>query len=96
MSSLQKINEIQLQGDYNGQIANIHVGVNHNGDKEFVSMKLNNDDLKELLGIQPINIPLEKRLKNDFLYKQTQKKRKSQKSRKHKRQKKHNKTINKK
>ena len=60
-------NEIKWQGDYDGQIANIDVDINTNGNKEFVSMKLNNNDIRELFGIQPIEIPLEKRLMNDFL-----------------------------
>lgn len=76
-----KINEIQWMGDYNGRVANINVDINQNGDREFVSMKLNNNDLKELLGIQPIDIPLEKRLKNDFL-KNVLTKRKSKKHKK--------------
>lgn len=60
-------NEIQWQGDYNGEIANINVDINNNGNREFVSMQLNNNDLRQILGIQPIEIPLETRLKNDFL-----------------------------
>lgn len=79
-----KLNEIQWQGDYNGKVANINVDVNDNGNREFVSMKLNNEDLKELLGIQPVNIPLEKRLKNDFLSDVVMLKSASRKSRRHK------------
>jgi hypothetical protein len=32
-------------------------------------MQLNNEELMKLLGIQPVKIPLEKRLMNDFLSK---------------------------
>jgi hypothetical protein len=59
-------NEIQWKGNYDGNIANINVGINNNGNKEFVSMQLTNDDLMHLLGVQPVQIPLEKRLMNDF------------------------------
>ena len=61
-------NEIQWQGNYDGKIANINVNINDNGNEEFVNMQLNNNDLKQLLGIQPVEIPLDKRLMNDFLY----------------------------
>lgn len=60
-------NEMKWQGDYNGKIANIDVNINDNGYREFISMQLDNNDLRNLLGIQPVNIPIEKRLINDFL-----------------------------
>lgn len=60
-------NEIEWNGDYDGKIANIDIGINDNGNKEIVSMQLNNSDLRQILGIQPVEIPLEKRLMNDFL-----------------------------
>jgi hypothetical protein len=59
--------EIKWQGDYDGKIANIGVDINDNGNREFVSMQLNNNDIRQLFGIQPIEVPLEKRLMNDFL-----------------------------
>ena len=59
-------NEIQWKGNYDGNVANINVGMNDNGNKEFVSMQLTNDDLMHILGVQPVQIPLEKRLMNDF------------------------------
>jgi hypothetical protein len=63
-------NEIQWKGKYDGNIANINVGINDNGYQDFVSMQLTNDDLINILNIQPVQIPLEKRLINDF-YKPT-------------------------
>jgi hypothetical protein len=60
-------NDIQWNGNYDGNIAKLNVNINDNGNKEFVSMQLTNEDLKQLLGIQPVNISLEKRLMNDFL-----------------------------
>ena len=60
-------NEIQWNGNYNGKIANIDLEMNDNGYKESISMSLNNSDLRKILGIQPIEVPLETRLTNDFL-----------------------------
>ncbi len=60
-------NEIKWQGDYDGKIANIDVDINDNGNREVVSMQLDNNDLRQLFGIQPVEISLEKRLINDFL-----------------------------
>ena len=60
-------NEIKWQGDYDGKIANIDVDINDNGNSEFISMQLNNNDLRQLFGIQPVEVPLEKRLVNVFL-----------------------------
>lgn len=59
--------EIKWIGDYDGHIANIQYDINDNGSKEFVSMQLDNNDIKQLLGVQPIEIPLEQRLSHDFL-----------------------------
>ena len=60
-------NELKWISDYDGKIANIEVDVNDNGKKEFVSMQLDNNELMNLLGIQPIEISLDRRLTNDFL-----------------------------
>ena len=60
-------NEIKWQGDYDGKIANIDVDINDNGNRELLSMQLNNNDIRQLFGIQPVEVPLEKRLMNDFL-----------------------------
>ena len=61
-------NEIKWQGDYDGKIANIDVDINDNGNRELISMQLNNNDIRQLFGIQPVQGPLEKRLVKDFLY----------------------------
>ena len=60
-------NEIMWNSDYNGNIANIEVNMNDNGNKETVKMKLDNNDILNILGINPIDIPLEQRLQTDFL-----------------------------
>ena len=66
-------NEIQWKGNYDGNIANIDVGINDNGNTELISMQLNNTDLKHIFGVQPIQIPLHTRLMNDFLLKKSYK-----------------------
>lgn len=60
-------NQIKWFGDYDGNMANIQLDIDDNGSKEFVSMKLDNNDLMKLLGIQSIELPLEQRLSRDFL-----------------------------
>ena len=60
-------NEIEWQGNYDGNIANINININDNGKNEIIDMRLNNNDLMELLGVQPVEIPMEQRLINDFL-----------------------------
>ena len=47
-------------------MANLDLTINDNGQKEHIVMELSNDDINELLGIQPVNMSLEDRLKNDF------------------------------
>ena len=60
---------IKWNGDYDGDIANINIGINNNNKEKFVNIQLTNDELMDILKIQPVEIPLEKRLSNKFLYK---------------------------
>jgi hypothetical protein len=60
---------IKWNGDYDGNIANINIGINNNNKEKFVNIQLTNDELKDILGIQPVEIPLEKRLSHKFLHK---------------------------
>ena len=62
-------NIVKWKGDYDGKLANIDVDINDNGNREFVSMKLNNNDIRNIFGIKPVEVSLEKRLTKDFLYK---------------------------
>ena len=62
-------NTVKWKGDYDGKLANIDVDINDNGNREFVNMKLNNDDIRNMFGVQPVEGLLEKRLANDFLNK---------------------------
>ena len=59
-------NEINWSGDYDGKMANINIAINDNNNKENLNMKLDNNDLMEILGIQPVTMSLEDRLTNDF------------------------------
>lgn len=58
---------IEWIGDYDGKHANIQVATDNNGLKKNYNILLDNNDILNLLKIQPINVPLEQRLHNDFL-----------------------------
>ena len=62
-------NDIKWIGDYDGDKANIQLDINDNGNREFVSIQLDNNELMNILGIQPVEMSLEKRLTNDFFNK---------------------------
>lgn len=59
--------EIKWIGDYNGNQANIRLNIDDNGSKQNLHMQLDNDDIMKILGVQPVNMTLEKRLSRDFL-----------------------------
>ena len=61
-------NTVKWQSNYDGQNANFNLDIDNNGNKKFFSMKLDNNDINHLFGIQSVNIPIHKRLENDFLY----------------------------
>jgi hypothetical protein len=63
-------NEIKWVGNYDGNKANIKLAIDDNGHKDTVNLQLNNDDLMNLLGVQPVELSLEQRLINDFVTKQ--------------------------
>ena len=60
-------NEVKWIGDYDGDKANIQLDINDNGNQQLVSIQLDNNDIMNLLGIQPVKMSLENRLTNDFL-----------------------------
>jgi hypothetical protein len=92
-------NEFEWIGDYNGNIANIQLNMNDNGEQQQINMKLDNDDLLNMLKIQPNELTLENRLSRDFLgkpialdsllYKRKKKTRKHRKHRKHRKTRRH-------
>jgi hypothetical protein len=88
-------NEFEWIGDYDGNIANIQLNMNDNGEQRQINMKLDNNDLLNMLKIQPNELSLENRLSRDFLgkpialdsllYKRKRKTHKHRKHRKHRR-----------
>lgn len=59
--------EIKWLGDYDGEEAKLQLDVINDNERKVYNIKMNNEQLSQLLGIQPINIPLEERLRNDLL-----------------------------
>jgi len=60
------VNELKWDADYDGDMANIHVTSNTNGDKKKFNIKLDNKDLESILNIPSVDMPIHKRLKFDF------------------------------
>lgn len=60
------INELNWDADYDGEKANISLDIDENGTKGYLNMKMNNDELAELLNIPSESTMLDKRLYNDF------------------------------
>jgi len=61
------INELNWDADYDGEKANISLDIDENGTKGHLNMKMNNDELAELLNIPSESSMLDERLYNDFL-----------------------------
>lgn len=60
------INELNWNADYDGDIAKISLDSNTNGNKEHYVLKLNNEDLANMLNAPSVNTPIHKRLEMDF------------------------------
>jgi hypothetical protein len=60
------INQINWDADYDGDIANISINTNTDGRRNHYDIKLDNEDLANLLNIQSIDMPIDQRLKQDF------------------------------
>jgi hypothetical protein len=82
---------IKWNGDYDGDVANINIGINNNNKEKFINVQLTNDELMDIFKIQPVEIPLEKRLSHKFLHKPIILEGALIKSRKHKKKKHHKK-----
>jgi hypothetical protein len=61
------VNEINWDADYDGKKAKIKIDLNEDGHKKRINFSLDNDDLANILNIPSIDLPLDKRLKRDFL-----------------------------
>lgn len=60
-------NELKWDGKYDGNIAKLNLDVNNNGKKENIHMELDNQDLLNILNKQAVNMPIDQRLKTDYL-----------------------------
>jgi hypothetical protein len=59
--------EIDWDAEYDGKQANISVNLQKSdGDKQHYDIKLDNHDLAQILSMPSINIPIDKRLLDDF------------------------------
>jgi hypothetical protein len=59
-------NEFLWDANYDGNVANIKINTNENGKHRHYNYSLNNTELEDILNMESINIPLEKRLETDF------------------------------
>ena len=60
------VNEINWDADYDGNIANISVNTDTDGKRNHFDVSLDNQDLANILNIESIDMPIDKRLKMDF------------------------------
>jgi hypothetical protein len=79
----KKESEIKWNGNYDGNMANIQLNINDNGNKGLINMKLNNEDIINLFTVQSVDKPLFKRLTDDFLMDMNMNKSIVKKSKKH-------------
>jgi hypothetical protein len=61
-----QFNEIKWDADYDGDVANISLTADVDGNKKHFYITLDNQDLAKILNVPTVNIPLEKRLEMDF------------------------------
>ena len=61
-----KFNEVNWDADYDGNIANVSVISNNDGNKEHFNIKLNNQDLASILNVPSVDMPIDKRIQMDF------------------------------
>lgn len=59
-------NEINWDADYDGNMANITIDTDTDGKSKHFDIKLDNNDLANILNVESINMPIDKRLKIDF------------------------------
>ena len=61
-----KFNEIDWEAVYDGKTANISVTSDIKGRKRHYDIKLDNDDLANILNVSSVQTPIHKRLEQDF------------------------------
>jgi hypothetical protein len=62
----KQFNQINWDADYDGQNANISVTSDTDGNKNHFDIKLDNEDLANMLNIPSVSTPIDKRLQIDF------------------------------
>lgn len=62
------VNQTNWDVDYDGDVANISINTNTDGDQRQFNFTLDNEDLANILNVQSIDVPIDKRLKMDFEY----------------------------
>ena len=60
---------VKWNGEYDGKFANINIAINNNNKQKIINIQLTNDEIMDLLKIQPVSMPLETRLSKQFLNK---------------------------
>ena len=68
-----RVNELDWDADYDGDNANILLTSTTNGKKKKFGIQLDNNDLANLLNVRSINMPLHRRLQEDFIKKSSPK-----------------------
>jgi len=68
-----KVNELKWDADYDGDNANIMLTSSTDGKKKQIGIQLDNNDLANLLNIPSVNMPLHRRLNDDFIKRPTPK-----------------------
>jgi hypothetical protein len=62
----KQFNQINWDADYDGQNANISVTSDTDGNKNHFDIRLDNEDLANMLNIPSVSTPIDKRLQMDF------------------------------
>jgi hypothetical protein len=60
------ISKVGWNANYDGNLANISLGINHDGKIDQYQIQLDNEDLEQLLSVPSVNRPLDQRLTHDF------------------------------
>jgi hypothetical protein len=60
------ISKTDWDADYDGDVANINVDENENGLHHHYRFSLTNEDLANMLNVESVNMPIDKRLEMDF------------------------------
>lgn len=60
------VNQVAWDADYDGDMAKISLETDTDGKHQHYDVKLNNQDLANILNIQGVDMPIDKRLQMDF------------------------------